>query len=237
MLNLTVEPLDGSPALTQSVQFTPVNTLGSPTLTASKAGNNFAGAWLNSQATGVSGDTVVGQLTLTIPTNAPSSAAYRVHFDHASASPNGLALFPKLVQDGLLLLGDRSTSTLGDGIPDTWRLRYFGSVSSPLAQPNVDADGDGASNWAEFQAGTNPMDPHSYLGLRVTQVGSGAADPLVLTWPSVPNKVYNLEASSALTGGSWTVLGSGLVGTGQDLQFTPTNLGPASWFFRVRLVQ
>src|ERR1035441_1871221 len=44
---------------------------------------------------------------------------------------------------GLILLSDRSASIYGDGIPDSWRLRYFGTVNNILSQAAADADGDG----------------------------------------------------------------------------------------------
>jgi hypothetical protein len=237
MLNLSVEPLDGSPDLTQPVNFTPVAALGQPTLTSSRTVGNYAAAWLNNQAAGVIGDTVIGQLTVMVPTNAPASAAYRVHFEHASASPNGLGLLPKQTQDGLLLLQTRTASSLGDGIPDTWRLRYFGSVSNILAQASADADGDGASNYAEFMAGTNPVDPKSNLNLSADRPlqADGSPRPLVLRWPSVLNKSYTIEAASSVASSDWTVLGSGIAGTGQELQFTAPNSPGNALFFRVRL--
>ncbi len=45
----------------------------------------------------------------------------------------------------------------GDGLPDAWELEHFGDLSQG---PDTDFDGDGASNLAEFDAGTNPSDPN-----------------------------------------------------------------------------
>src|SRR5206468_2337226 len=79
-LNVTIQPLDGSPALTQSIQFTPAVSLGQPTLSATKGPANFVGAWLDSTVSGISGAGVVGTIQVTIPPTAPASAAYAVHF-------------------------------------------------------------------------------------------------------------------------------------------------------------
>ena len=163
MLNLSVEPLDGSPALTSPVQFTPNAALGSPTMSSSTGNGNYSATWLNNAIAGLTGTATLGTLTVTIPANAPSSAAYAIHFDHASASPNGIASFPKQTLTGLILLSDRSGSSYSDGIPDSWRLRYFGTVNNILSQAAADADGDGASNWHEYVAGTDPTDPKSVL--------------------------------------------------------------------------
>ena len=159
MLNLSVEPLDGSPALTTPIQFKPNRGAGQlPPMTSSTGNGNYAATWLNSTIAGLTGTATVGTLTVTIPANAPSSAAYAIHFDHASASPNGIASFPKQTLTGLILLSDRSASSYNDGIPDSWRLRYFGTVNNILSQAAADADGDGASNWHEYIAGTDPTD-------------------------------------------------------------------------------
>src|SRR6185437_7758818 len=40
------------------------------------------------------------------------------------------------------------------GIPDSWRISYFGSVSDPNAGALADPDGDGANNYQEFIDGT-----------------------------------------------------------------------------------
>lgn len=238
MLNIAVEPLDGSPSLASSVEFAPAAGLGDPTMTASKGNHSFAGAWLNNTVPGLAGEAVVGHLKVTIPADAPADAAYRVRFEHASASPNGLALLPRQVHDGLLTLSDRTTASLGDGIPDSWRLRYFGSVTGWIAGPSADADGDGASNLAEFKAGTHPVDGRSNFHVAAHRFqSSGAPGSLTLRWLSMRDKSYTVEGASSLLNPTWTPVGSSLMGTGEEMLFTPVNLENATRFFRVRLAE
>jgi hypothetical protein len=161
MLNVTVEALDGSPAIVAPIQFQTAPTFRSPELSDSHGANNFAAAWLDNTVSGLSGDSMLAILTVPVPANAGPGAAYRVHFNHFSASPNGLATFDTHVQNALILLSDRSTSTWGDGIADAWRLRYFGSIYAPESGVGADADGDGVINAIEFQNGTNPTDSTS----------------------------------------------------------------------------
>ncbi len=54
----------------------------------------------------------------------------------------------------------------GDGLPDAWELEHFGNLSQG---PDMDFDGDGASNLAEFDAGTDPTDPNERPGPPIRQ--------------------------------------------------------------------
>ena len=161
MLNVTVEALDGSPAILTPIQFQTAPTFRNPELSDSHGPNNYAAAWLDNSVGGLSGDSTLAIMTVQVPVNAGPNAAYRVNFNHFSASPNGLALFDAHAQDSLILLSDRSASTWGDGISDAWRLRYFGSIFAAESSPTADADGDGVINAAEYQNGTDPTDPLS----------------------------------------------------------------------------
>ena len=234
MLNLSVEPLEGSPALTGQVQFTPNPALGTPAMTSSSGNGNYAATWLNSAIAGLTGTATLGTLTVTIPANAPSSAAYAIHFDHASASPNGIASFPKQTLTGLILLSDRSVSSYGDGIPDSWRLRYFGTVNNILSQASADADGDGASNWHEYLAGTDPTDPKAVLRASTDQAVAQQSQDCVVHWPSVAGKRYLIERSTSLYGPNWIPVSTN-TGSGTDMEFHDTS-GGAVRFYRVHVM-
>jgi hypothetical protein len=234
MLNLSVEPLDGSPALTSPVQFTPNAALGSPAVSSSTGNGNYAATWLNSAIAGLTGIATLGTLTVTVPANAPSSAAYAIHFDHASASPNGLASFPKKTLTGLILLSDRSGSPIyHDGIPDSWRLRYFGTVYNVLSQADADADGDGANNRQEYVAGTDPTDPSSVLRVSTDQAVAQQSQDCVVHWPSVAGKHYIIERSASLFGSNWIPVSTN-AGSGTDMEFHDTS-GGAVRFYRVHV--
>lgn len=162
MLGLKVEALDGSPALTESMQFQTAPGLNAPDLSSTRTASTYASAWLDHTAAGYSASGTMALLKVSIPANAGPGAAYRVHFTHFSASPNGHALFNTDTTDGLILLSDRSGSTWGDGISDEWRLRYFGSIFSSDGALGADPDGDGVINSVEYQNGTDPTDTLSH---------------------------------------------------------------------------
>jgi hypothetical protein len=198
-------------------------------LTSSRSANNFAEAWLDSTVAGVSGTNIIGTLTVTLPSNVNTNSAYLVHFDHLSASPNGIALFTTTIQDGLITVGNRTGSSWHDGIPDTWRLLYFGTVSNALSAANADPDGDGADNWQEYIAGTNPLDAMSVFKFSPSALPAGGF--FTLQWPSVVNKNYTVQSSSSPAGG-WTTIASNLIGNSQTLQWTDTNAASGVRFYR-----
>jgi hypothetical protein len=234
MLDVTLEPLDGSPPITNTISFSTGANLGAPTLTSSQGANDFSAAWLDSTVSGVSGTNIIGSVSVTLPANVTSNSAYRVHFGHFSASPNGLALFKTTAQDGLITVGNRSASSWNDGIPDSWRLLWFGTVSNALSAANADPDGDGASNWQEYVAGTNPNDSTSVF--QFLPGASFALPNFTLQWPSVINKHYTVQSSASLNPNTWTTLATNIAGTGQTMQWIDTNAGAKSRFYRA-LVQ
>lgn len=232
MLNLTVNPLDGSPPLTVPVQFTQTaSALGTPFTTATSGNGNFSAVWLNNTNAGLTGSATIGTLTVTIPTNATSLSAYAIHFDHASATPNGIASFPKQTLTGLITLSSRTNSYYNDGIPDSWRLRYFGTIYNYLSVSNADADGDGYNNWQEYVAGTDPTDPNSYLYVAASQVPQG--QPGSIQWPSVADKQYVIQRSTALFPANWTAISTN-TGTGTTMQFNDTTTGNP-YYYRVQV--
>jgi hypothetical protein len=232
MLNVEIDPLDGSPPITNLISFSAVTNLGAPYASDTQAANNFAAAWLDSTVAGVSGANIIGTLTVTLPPSVNANSAYLVHFDHFSASPNGLALFHATIQDGLITVGNRTGSSWHDGIPDTWRLLYFGTVSNLLSAADADPDGDGANNWQEFVAGTNPLDATSVF--EFLPATSLAGSSFTLQWPSVVNKNYTLQSSSS-PGSGWTTIASNLIGNSQVLQWTDTNASSGDRFYRAQV--
>jgi outer membrane lipoprotein-sorting protein len=55
--------------------------------------------------------------------------------------------------------------TVGDGIPDWWRIKYFGGDGTTTNLQScawADPDGDGYDNWEEYEAGDNPTNSNSH---------------------------------------------------------------------------
>ncbi|MCO5062102.1 MAG: glycosyl hydrolase family 18 protein [Kiritimatiellae bacterium] len=82
----------------------------------------------------------------------------------------------------------------GDGIPDAWEELYFGGPTNATA--HADDDGDGASNWDEYIAGTLPLDPLSHLAITAMDPHLTPATDFILRWPSVSGRSYSIWATT-----------------------------------------
>ncbi|HEY0550454.1 MAG TPA: thrombospondin type 3 repeat-containing protein, partial [Verrucomicrobiae bacterium] len=115
----------------------------------------------------------------------------------------------------------------GDSLPDAWETQYLGGIA---ANPNADDDGDGASNIAEYYAGTNPSSAASVLRVAANQTGSDT-----LSFTAGAQRLYAVECSVSLPATNWFVVTNGVTGTGSTFSVTlppPTN---STRFYRVRL--
>ena len=112
-----------------------------------------------------------------------------------------------------------------DGMPDYWETLYA------LNDPNGDADGDGATNLAEFNAGTNPQDPASVFKLASLPTNDPAL--LALEFQALAARNYTVEYRDNLAAGAWLKYYDVPAGpnTRSELLLVPMNI--ASRFFRV----
>ena len=76
----------------------------------------------------------------------------------------------------------------------------------------ADADQDGASNYAEYVAGTDPADGGSRLTLSINRVRVLGGGRVELTWPAVPGRSYRVERSVGVAG-EYVPVATGLAAT------------------------
>ncbi len=122
-----------------------------------------------------------------------------------------------------------------DSLPPytAWANETF--TAAQLADPAVsssdaDPDKDGASNYAEFIAGTAPLDPHSVL--RVELLRTEPKQGRIL-FTAVSNRSYTIQSTSSLGTGAWQrLLELPARGTNApvDMPFGTTNTGQ---YFRI----
>lgn len=233
-INLTLHPLDGSPEISNTVFFAQSSALGSPSIPAgSKFPANFNAAWLDATIPGLSNNATLGTLTVMLPTVATSSSAYSVHFDFVSGSPNGLVVFPKTLYPGLITTTARTNSSFGDGIPDSWRLRWFGTIYNVLSASNACPSGDGVPNWKKYVAGVDPNIPNDFPSVN-TKTPVPISSTTAIHWPSVYGKQYVIQRAPSLYGSPWTILSTN-TGTGGDMEYDDTSTTPVK-FYRVEIL-
>ncbi|MFU8849072.1 MAG: hypothetical protein ACNA77_10210 [Opitutales bacterium] len=96
-----------------------------------------------------------GLNTTSVTVNAPGGGTYYWRVDsYLNGDPNGTpetgTLFNFIITD-----------SDGDGIPDAWKIQYFGSIDHPDAGAADDPDGDGLTNFQEFELALDPTNPDS----------------------------------------------------------------------------
>ena len=91
-------------------------------------------------------------------------------------------------------VGTALVCTAGDGIPDAWKTAHGFDAATPVAA--LDSDGDGASNLAEYLAGTDPRSGSSRLCLTSATISN--TGECRVTWPAVAGKLYRISLSTDL---------------------------------------
>lgn len=116
----------------------------------------------------------------------------------------------------------------GDSLPDEWqRLNWGKEVNWP--DPEEDTDGDGASNYHEFLAGTDPTDSASVLSLEIVETSEGRQ----VLWNTQPGFVYQLQASLDLSG--WEDVGNPVFAPGTTQSFNVSDDDGYRYFRVIRL--
>ena len=133
------------------------------------------------------------------------AGSYRVVVRNA-ARPTGIGsiLVP------LTVLADND----GDGMPDNWETEHGFTADDP-SDATLDADNDGAANFAEYEAGTDPRDPTSYLRVENISADFIFTASVQLTWLARTNKTYTVLYRDTLLPGLWSRL--------TDVQAAPSN--------------
>ena len=117
-----------------------------------------------------------------------------------------------------------------DGISDSWE-RRFGLNPQTAADATLDSDNDGATNLAEFLAGTDPTEPNSRLQIRDTIRTNSVA---TFRFSTVPQKIYVAEYVAMLSSTNWLPIAT-MIGDGGEKSVADTNTAASARFYRVRL--
>ena len=112
-----------------------------------------------------------------------------------------------------------------DGLPDEWEIAHgLDPTDSDFINGGAgDADGDRATNWEEYVAGTSPTNPSDFL--RFERVAVNDAQ-LQLEFLPRAGRIYTLERRNlANPPGSWSVVQSQISGTNRLTLTDPVGTG------------
>ena len=110
----------------------------------------------------------------------------------------------------------------GDGIPNDWENRYFGSVTDGVAQ--ADNDTDTVCNVDEYIADTDPADAASRFV--IDSIAFQGTNEVGVTFPTSTQRLYRVQYSTNLMS-DWIDLQTDIAGTGSCCTVTDTNDRPS----------
>lgn len=149
--------------------------------------------------------------------------------NYNTPAPQTVTLAPgaSLVIDGKYDFADVNNN----GISDEWETTYFGGATTPH-EGSIDSDQDGASDFAEFNAGTSPTDSGSVLEFE--EPVASADGRVQLSWPAVAGRSYRVLGSTDAK--TWTPYTSWIRSSTTRMVQTLPPLAPSvGYFFQVEV--
>jgi len=114
-----------------------------------------------------------------------------------------------------------------DGIPDWWRLAYFGhplGLAGDLSRGSDDADGNGISNLTKYLNGADPLNPASGPTLPPFNLGPVTVQGSNVQVGLSPSSTwtYQLQRSDSLAPAVWVNVSQAVSGTGGTILLSDT---------------
>ncbi len=215
--------------------FSPATGINAPQIYPGLSANDTLMAWplLGGLEKVLTNKTFIGNLSFQIPSSAQAGQSYSVHFTGVDGAPGTNADYQMESFPGTAWV--LSTAQQPASITsDEWKLHFFGSLGNPSAADNVDADGDGALNWQEYLAGTDPTNSNSVLEFGSSGLSTNGTSGVGMIWLTAPGKTYVLQSMPALGGKTWTSLNTN-TGDGNYYQFIQTKYNGSANYYRILL--
>lgn len=149
------------------------------------------------------------------------------YYDTPPPQTNILAAGAQILFSGLYTFPDANQN----GISDRWEQENFNEIS-PGRTAATDTDQDGATDTAEFRAGTNPSDPQSRLEVASATVLSN--NRVKVEWPSASGKTYRILGSR--DGVVWEVFSAPIRCGSTETSFVLPAPSGQVYFFKLELL-
>ena len=151
-----------------------------------------------------------------------------------SLTASGLSGTSTTIQTGLITA--TSVDSVGDGIADWWRAKYFGGDGKTTTSNTIataDPDHDGVDNYHEYLADTVPTNALSWFHILSFSKSNGFS----VYFQSSINRKYTLYFTSDLRSGIWTPISTqiGIVGSGGVDSLTDPSPSGTQRFYRVEV--
>jgi hypothetical protein len=225
ILNWTLQPDDGGPARSFTVELTNLNDQFSYVVRLACESPLAGFAPSPDKLAILNPPTTFNRANVTFNGEPLTLATAPIEFT-LSPSQRGRVERVDLAFSALLLDGD------GDGLPDIWEDHYFPGTG---ANPEDDADGDGVSNLDEYLAGTDPIDPDSLFAIVTVAFGP---EGNTIQWSSIEGRAYRILRADTLSpdGSGFEIIQYGVAATpplNTFLDDSPISGGPR--FYRLQL--
>lgn len=222
----------GRPALLDNVEFRAAANVPPPSLYAPLPSSVACSWMLDSFSPALVGEKQLGTLEFTLPASAVKGDSYVIRFSRVGASHSNadgtFAEYHFETRPGAVWVGVPAQRP-PDALSDEWKIRFFGGLNNPLANPFADPDGDGKNNLQEFLAGSNPAK------LRFHNLDSDwrrlSGRSFKLRWFAATGKTYTIESSTDMV--NWTVVAT-ISGVGDLKEFVDSQKPDSAKFYRVR---
>ena len=132
-----------------------------------------------------------------------------------------------------------NTDSVGDGVANWWRQRYFGNGSATGATScaTCDFDNTGQNNRFKYVTGLDPTDPTSVFYLQIAGVTNQPAQQNLLFNPLAYGREYTPQYSTDLVNGIWLPLVgySGPLTNGNKVTIIDPSAVPPQKFYRLSI--
>jgi hypothetical protein len=228
-----VTPNGGAPAVGQ-IQFNPAPGVPGPMILPGLSPNDLVHAWaFGSFAAPLQNSNYLGTISFQVPPGAVAGDSYSLRFVGVDGAvdfttPYQLESFPGALWVMSAALQPPSLTS------DEWKTAFFGSITNALAADDADPDGDGAPNWQEYLAGTNPTNSRSVLQFSGATLNAAGLNGIGINWLTAPGKVYVLESSPAVQGAAWSAVHTN-TGDGNACEWFISNYSGSPRFYKIRV--